>query len=116
MQTFRDDAELRMEGRRLSGVVMRYGDTAPLKRAALHRGGTAQRETFAPGALYPAEAVSLNIDHLPLVSLAYHPGGGLQLHPGEDAFTFDAILPPIPASDVALREYRAGRLSGGVSC
>ena len=102
-----------MEGRRLSGVVMRYGDTKhTLKRAALHRGGTAQRETFAPGALHPGEAVSLNIDHLPLVSLAYHPGGGLRLHPGKDAFTFDAILPPIPASDVAVREYRAGRLSG----
>ena len=112
MQTFRDEAELRLEGRRLSGVVMRYGEEATLKRAALHRGGTAQRECFSPGALHPGEAVSLNIDHLPLVSLAYHPGGGLRLHPGKDAFTFSAILPPIPASDVAVREYRAGRLSG----
>ena len=76
MQTFTQDAELRAEGKKLSGVVMRYGETAPLGRAALHRGGTAQRETFAPDSLRPAESVSLNIDHLPLVSLAYHPGGG----------------------------------------
>ena len=112
MQTFTQDAELRAEGKKLSGVVMRYGETAPLGRAALHRGGTAKRETFAPDSLRPAESVSLNIDHLPLVSLAYHPGGGLRMKSGRDAFTFEADLPPIPATAVALRELRAGRLSG----
>ena len=94
-------AELRAEGRRLSGVVMKYGDVSPT-----------HRERFEPGALRMAESVHLDLHHDPERAVAWHPGGGLALVNGRDALTLRAELPPIPAADRALAEIRAGRVDG----
>ena len=93
--------ELRAEGRRLSGTVMRYGDISP-----------SHRERFAPGSLRMAEAVHLDLLHDPERAVAWHPGGGLTLTNGNDALTMRAELPPIPAADRALAEIKAGRVGG----
>ena len=93
--------ELRAEGRRLSGTVMRYGDVSP-----------SHRERFEPGALRMAESVHLDLHHDPERAVAWHPGGGLALVNGRDALTLRAELPPIPAADRALAEIRAGRVDG----
>ena len=93
--------ELRAEGRRLSGTVLRYGDVSP-----------SHRERFEPGALRLAEAVHLDLAHDPERAVAWHPGGGLELDNGRDALTMRAELPPLPAADRALAEVRAGRANG----
>ena len=93
--------ELRAEGRRLSGIVMRYGDVSPT-----------HRERFEPGSIRFAEVVHLDLAHDPLRAVAWHPGGGLALDNGRDALTMRAELPPIPAADRALAEVRAGRVDG----
>ena len=93
--------ELRAEGRRLSGVVMKYGDVSP-----------SHRERFEPGALRMAPAVPLNLFHDPERAIAWMPGGGLTLANGRDALTMRAELPPIPAAERALDEIKAGRVGG----
>ena len=93
--------ELRTEGRRLSGTVLEYADVSP-----------SHRERFEPGALRVAEAVSLNLMHDPLQSVAWHPGGGLQLEHDESALRMVAEVPPIPAGDVALAMVRDGQARG----
>ena len=93
--------EIRAEGRRLSGVVMRYGDVSP-----------SHRERFEPGALRMAESVHLDLHHDPERAIAWHPGGGLTLESGRDVLTMRAELPPIPAADRALAEIKAGRVDG----
>ena len=93
--------ELRAEGRRLSGTVLRYGDVSP-----------SHRERFEPGALRLAEAVHLDLAHDPERAVAWHPGGGLHLDNGRQALTMRAELPPLPAADRALAEVRAGRANG----
>ena len=93
--------ELRAEGRRLSGIVMRYGDISP-----------SHHERFEPGSIRFAEVVHLDLAHDPLRAVAWHPGGGLALDNGRDALTMRAELPPIPAADRALAEVRAGRVDG----
>ena len=93
--------ELRAEGRRLSGVVMRYGDISP-----------SHRERFEPGALRLADSVHLDLHHDPERAVAWHPGGGLALANGRDVLTMRAELPPIPAADRALAEIKAGRVDG----
>lgn len=93
--------ELRAEGRRLSGTVLRYGEVSP-----------SHRERFEPGALRMAEAVPLNLFHDAERAVAWHPGGGLALENGREALTMRAELPPIPAADRALAEIRAGRVGG----
>ena len=93
--------ELRAEGRRLSGVVLAYGDVSP-----------SHRERFEPGSLRLAEAVHLDLHHDVERAVAWHPGGGLALQNGRDALTMRAELPPIPAADRALAEIRAGRVDG----
>ena len=95
--------ELRAEGRRLSGTVMRYGDVSP-----------SHRERFEPGSLRMAAAVHLDLFHDPERAVAWHPGGGLALDNGSDSITLRAELPPLPAADRALAEIRAGR-AGGLS-
>ena len=77
--------ELRVEGRKLSGVVMNYGEVSP-----------SHRERFEPGSLRMADAVHLDLFHDPERAVAWHPGGGLVLHNGRDALTMRAELPPIP--------------------
>ena len=93
--------ELRAEGRRLSGVVMSYGDVSP-----------SHRERFEPGALRLAAAVHLDLAHDVERAVAWHPGGGLTLANGRDALRMTAELPPIPAADRALAKVRAGRVDG----
>ena len=89
--------EVRAEGRRLSGVVMRYGDVSP-----------SHRERFEPGSIRLADAVHLDLHHDVMRAVAWHPGGGLELKQGRQALTMTATLPPIPAADRALEEVRAG--------
>ena len=93
--------EIRAEGRRLSGVVMRYGDVSP-----------SHRERFEPGALRMADSVHLDLHHDPERAIAWHPGGGLALANSRDVLTMRAELPPIPAADRALAEIKAGRVDG----
>ena len=93
--------ELRVEGRRLTGTVMHYGEVSP-----------SHRERFEPGSLRMAEAVHLDLDHDPERAVAWHPGGGLVIANGRDSMTMRAELPPIPAADRALDEIRAGKVTG----
>lgn len=93
--------ELRADGRRLSGTVLRYGDVSP-----------SHRERFEPGSLRLAESVHLDLYHDPERAVAWHPGGGLTLDNGRGALTMRAELPPIPAADRALDEIRAGWVNG----
>ena len=93
--------ELRAEGRRLSGTVMRYGETSP-----------SHKERFEPGSIRLAETIHLDLFHDPERAIAWHPGGGLALDNGRQALTMQVVLPPIPAADRALAEIRAGRVNG----
>ena len=93
--------ELRAEGRRLSGVVMKYGDIS-----------ASHRERFEPGALRLADSVHLDLFHDPERAIAWHPGGGLTLESGRAELAMRAVLPPIPAADRALAEIKAGRVDG----
>ena len=66
--------ELRSEGeRRLSGVAIRYGDTATTPWG---------KERFSPGAFAPIGDVLLNAQHQRTVPLARTDGGGLTLVDG----------------------------------
>ena len=89
--------EVRAEGRRLSGIVMAFGDVSP-----------SHRERFEPGSLRMAEAVHLDLHHDVMRAVAWHPGGGLELRQDRRALSMVATLPPIPAADRALAEVRAG--------
>ena len=93
--------ELRAEGRRLTGTVMRYGDISP-----------SHRERFEPGALRMAESIHLDWNHDPERAVAWFPGGGLAIENGRDSVTMRAELPPIPAADKAIAEIKAGRANG----
>ena len=93
--------EIRVEGRRLSGTVMRYGDVSPT-----------HRERFEPGSLRLAESIHLDLYHDPERAVAWHPGGGLELREEGGALLLAAELPPIPAADRALADIRAGRVNG----
>ena len=93
--------ELRAEGRRLSGIAMKYGDVSP-----------SHRERFEPGALRLAESVHLDLHHDVERAIAWHPGGGLTLESGRAELAMRAVLPPIPAADRALAEIKAGRVDG----
>ena len=97
----RTGGELRAEGRRLAGTVMRYGDVSP-----------SHRERFEPGSLRMAEAVPLNLFHDPERAVAWQPGGGLEVREEGGALAMTAELPPIPAADRALAEIRAQTATG----
>ena len=97
----RTAGEVRAEGRRLSGTVLRYGDVSP-----------SHRERFEPGALRMAEAVHLDLFHDVERAVAWRPGGGLDLRNGRDALAMSAVLPPIPAADRALSLVRSGAVTG----
>ena len=97
----RTGGELRAEGRRLSGVVMAFGDVSP-----------SHRERFEPGAFAFAEAVPLNLHHDAERAVAWQPGGGLELRQDRRALSMTATLPPIPAADRALAMVRAGQATG----
>ena len=93
--------ELRVEGRKLSGVVMRYGEISP-----------SHRERFAPGSLRLANVVHLDLDHDPERAVAWLPDGGLDLASDDEAMRLSATLPPIPGADRALDDVRTGKVGG----
>ena len=97
----RAGGELRAEGRRLSGVVLRFSDVSP-----------SHRERFEPRAFSMAEAVHLDLFHDPERAVAWQPGGGLELRQDRQAVTMVAELPPIPAADRALALVREGQARG----
>ena len=93
--------ELRVEGRRLTGTVLRYGEVSP-----------SHKERFAAGSIRMAGAVHLDLNHDRERVVAYSPGGGLELVDRGEALELSAELPPIPAADRALDEIRAGKVTG----
>lgn len=93
--------EIRIEGRKLAGVVLRYGDISPT-----------HRERFAPGSLRMAESVQLVLHHDPMRAVAWAPDGGLELRFEDDGVHLDATHPPLPAADLALAEVRSGKSTG----
>ena len=93
--------EVRAEGRKLSGTVMRYGDVSP-----------SHRERFEPRSLRFADAVTMNLYHDAERAIAWYPRGGLALSENSSALICRADLPPIPAADRALAEVRAGTTTG----
>ena len=112
MRFHNENAELRAEGRTITGTLMRYGDMGRVQTAQRHHAGRARLERFLPGSLTPRPSVTMNLRHQPLVSLAWHPGGGLQLEHDAEAVRFQAELPPTPAGELALTELRDGKLTG----
>ena len=101
MNTIHRQAELRAEGRRLSGTVISWGDQSDY-----------HGERFEPGSVRIPGAVTLNLRHRTLETVAYHPDGGLSLMENDHGITMSAELPPTPAGDLAFQEVRAGRLPG----
>ena len=103
--TERRYSELRADGRRLSGVVVRYGDIANV-------GGV--RERFMPGAFGPVEALDtiLNVQHRRDRPIARTGGGGLDLMDGPDALRMAAELPTTREADDTLELVRTGVLRG----
>ena len=93
--------EIRVEGRRLTGVVMKYGEVSP-----------SHKERFEPGSIRMADAVHLDLNHDRERAVAWHPGGGLELRDEDGALILSAELPPIPAADRALEEIRSGKTAG----
>ena len=93
--------EIRVEGRKLTGTVIRYGEVSP-----------SHRERFEPGAIRMAPAVHLDLYHDRERVIAYLPGGGLELREADGALELAAELPPIPAADRALEEIRTGKTTG----
>ena len=93
--------EIRVEGRKLTGTVMRYGEVSP-----------SHKERFEPGSLRMADAVHLDLNHDKERAVAWFPGGGLELRDEDGAMILSAELPPIPAADRALEEIRSGKMAG----
>ena len=93
--------EIRVEGRRLTGTVLRYGEVSP-----------SHRERFEPGAIRMADAVHLDLLPRPRARDRVHAGGGLSLATDGGAVELAADLPPIPAADRALEEIRTGTTTG----
>ena len=101
MLEHRQGGEVRAEGRRLSGTVLRFGEVSP-----------SHRERFEAGAFAFAEAVPLNLAHDAERAVAWQPGGGLELRQDDDSLSMAADLPPIPAADRALAMVRSGSATG----
>ena len=93
--------EFRVEGRRLTGTVLRYGEISP-----------SHRERFEPGAFRMADTVPLNLAHDIEKAIAWMPDGGLELADGDGALELSAELPPIPAGNRALDDIRTGKANG----
>lgn len=93
--------ECRAEGRRVSGVVMAFGDVSP-----------SHRERFEPGSIQFADSVHLDLLHDPLKVAAWYPGGGMELTADDTAIRMTAELPPIPPADAALDAIRAASAKG----
>ena len=93
--------EIRVEGRKLSGVVIRYNEVS-----------ASHPERFSPGSLRMAAVVRLDLAHDRERVIAWHPEGGLELTDRGEVLELSAELPPIPAADRALEEIRSGKTNG----
>ena len=95
--------ELRAEGRKLAGIVLRYGDISPT-----------HRERFAPGAFGDLrdQVRWLDYRHDQHRVLAHTEGGGLVLEDSSESLSLRAELPPLPLTTRALEEIASGALSG----
>ena len=95
--------ELRAEGRRLFGTILKYGETSP-----------SHQERFLPGAfsLDPGTTRWLDYRHDRTRVLAHTEGGGLVLRDSPEALLLEAELPALPLSERALSEIASGRLQG----
>ena len=94
-------SEVRAEGRRLTGTVLRYGDESP-----------SHRERFEARALRLAETIALNLHHRPLETVCWYPDGALALRHDDTALRMVADVPATPAGDAALAMVRDGRARG----
>ena len=120
VERYGNAVELRADGRRISGTVVLYGETADSRGAMILPGAGAstralgaRRERFAPRSyVATVPAVALNIEHRQLQAAAWYPGGGLTLIDDADALRFTADLPAIPAGDMALDGVRSGKYKG----
>ena len=90
------------EGRRLSGVGVRYGDVARLPWG---------RERIVAGAFAPLGDVILNASHERAAPLA-RVGAGLTLDDTAERLAFSAELPATRAADDVLELVRAGVMRG----
>ena len=95
--------ELRRDGRRLSGVAVRYGDTATLPWGP---------ERIAPGAFQPIGDVILNSHHDRTTPLARTGGGGLTLRDTAASLEVQAELPSTSAANDTLELVRSGVMRG----
>ncbi len=93
--------EIRVEGRKLTGTVIRYGEVSP-----------SHKERFAPGSIRMADSVHLDLNHDRERAVAYQPGGGLELVDGDVSLELAAVLLPLPAGDRALDDIRTGKVTG----
>ena len=93
--------EVRVEGRKISGTVIAYGDVS-----------ASHRERFEAGSIQLAEAVHLDYEHDRTRCIAWSPDGGLELTDGEDEMRLVANLPPLPLADRVLQEVSAGTRNG----
>ena len=95
--------ELRAEGRRLEGTILKYGEISP-----------SHRERFLPGAfsLDPGTTRWLDYRHDRTRILAHTEGGGLTLRDSPEALLLEAELPALPLSERALGEIASGALQG----
>ena len=93
--------ELRAEGRRLSGTVMRYGDVSP-----------SHRERFESRALLPVDHCLLCVQHDESRAIAWTGGGGLDLEDDGSELRMVAELPPLPLAEAALAMIREGEVDG----
>ena len=93
------------DGRRLSGVAIRYGDTATLPFG---------RERVEPGAFgdMAAADVILNASHDRTAPLARTGGGGLELVDSAERLAFAATLPETRAADDVLALVRGNIMRG----
>ena len=80
MVEHREGLEFRVQGRVLSGVVMRYGDVSP-----------DYAERFEPGAFAPVPAVPMRLQHDARMEIL--PAGGFILNDGPRELTIRADLP-----------------------
>ena len=103
LERFYAGLELRAEGRRLVGPVIRYGEVSP-----------SHRERFEAGAfaLNDGRTRWLDVGHDPERVIAHTDDGGLELLNGPHALEVSATLPRIPAADRALADIQAGKLRG----
>ena len=95
--------ELRAEGRRLEGTILKYGEVSPN-----------HQERFLPGAFSLDSGTTRWLDyrHDRTRVLAHTEGGGLTLRDSSEALLLEAELPNLPLSEKALDEISSGTLSG----